>query len=196
MGNKSGIPDTGDEKHSDGHQHHLSARAAQTCKSNMRFLRLFTISKGALIRQPRVYCLRYQFRCTVTDSFSNSVAASIEPTQKATANLSSILDSTPYPLSQHLTQIQAILPTSPPIDQERCQPIYPPSTIKAIQTHPPHNFACFPSFLAISLNSLLKIFPLGLFGIASNHTTPPLNCLCCARFFLTCSLICSLEIFD
>jgi hypothetical protein len=36
----------------------------------------------------------------------------------------------------------------------------------------------FPSLLAISLNSLLRIFPLALFGMTSNHTTPPRNCLC------------------
>jgi hypothetical protein len=54
----------------------------------------------------------------------------------------------------------------------------------------------FCSFFTISLSSLLKIFPLGLFGIASKYTTPPLNCLCCARFSFTNALIASSEVFD
>jgi hypothetical protein len=41
------------------------------------------------------------------------------------------------------------------------------------------------SFLAISRKSFRRILPLAVFGIASNHTTPPLSCLYCAALLFT-----------
>ncbi len=64
----------------------------------------------------------------------------------------------------------------------RIRLLYPPSleTMKPADTH---SLACalcantLSSISALSLNSLFKIFPLGLFGTSDKNTTPPVNCL-------------------
>src|SRR5271163_3898485 len=66
--------------------------------------------------------------------------------------------------------------------------------LSALVLYLPHNLApfCLLASFSLSLNSLLRIFPLGLFGITSINSTPPFNHLCRALFFSTCFWISSL----